>query len=275
VRPAVAAMLLVWSAGAQPVPTAVYTLSDYHTTRWTTEPDPVSKIAGVCRVAPGPAHPVLACSAPPAGVPRQGGRYFYSVVLFRDLEENLYLATCAATARDARCGELRAGQTFTAEVEDRTIRIVVGDEQVPLRILDLRPKPATIDSPTPGTPSQVRPSTGSPSSPSWSKASDSPGAPSSAQPSSVSISAGAPSQVTHSEASTPLVSPTSGRLIVYCRVGSARVWVDNLLIGQPPAEAPVLPGRHTVRVQAAGFRVWTRTVEVPRGGVARVVADLR
>lgn len=273
-------LVLAWflaaaAAAAQPVLTAVYTLADHHTTRWTAERDPLRKIAGVCRITT-PAVPAftLACVGPPVWDPRTGRRYFYGVTLFRDLEENLYLAACAATTRNDRCNDLKAGQTFSAEVEEQTIRVVVDDEQLPLRILEFRPKPKTIDSPTPGTPSQVKPTSGAPSVVSWSKAPPSNGAPSQVQPSKVTVTSGAPSQVPISEVSVAVAAPTAGRLTVYCATAEARVSIDGKAAGPAPLEIAVIPGRHSVRVEAPGGREWNRTVVVPPGGQVKITAEL-
>jgi hypothetical protein len=253
--------------------TAVYTLADHHTMRWTTDQDPVRKIAGVCRIVSGAAVPTLACAGPPASDPRTGRRYLYSVALLRDLEENLYLAACAATTRQERCNDLRAGQTFSAELEEQTVRVVIDQEQLALRVLERRPKPVTIDSPTKGTPSQVKPSAGAPSPVSWSRPPPSSGTPSQVRPSEVSVAAGAPSRVSISEVSVAADAPTSGRLILYCDHPQARVFVDGKLAGTAPLEAPVVPGRHLVRVSAPGRPEWSRTVVIPPGGSVKVTAE--
>lgn len=273
------ALLLVCPALAQdsrpgPTLTAVHTLADHHTIRWTSERDPLVKIAGVCRITPGQSAYTLACTGPPVSEPRSGRRYLYSIVLFRDLEQNHYLAACSETSRNTPCDDLKAGQTFSAEVEDRTLRIVIHGEQLPLRILEFRPHVPT-DSLTRGTPSQVRPAPGAPSDVSWSKASVTRGSPSDARPSQVSVSDGAPSAAQPSEASTAVASSTSARLHVYCPIGSAQVYVDGQLIGHPPVDVPVAPGRHSVLVRVVGRPDWFRRVEVVGGKITRVAADLR
>lgn len=272
-------LILAWilagpAALAQPVLTAVYTLADHHTVRWSEERDPVSKVAGVCRMVPGTPLFSLACTAPPVGAPRKGGRYYYGVVLLRDLEENLYLAACAAASRETRCNDLKAGQTFSAEVEEQTIRLVVDAEQLPLRIFEFRPRPTTIDSPTRGTPSQVRPSSGAPSQAPWSRTTESQGTPSQTQPSVVSAAGGTPSRLSISEPSIAVAATTAGRLWLYCATPLARVFLDGKMVGTAPLDIPVLPGRHTLRVQAAGHREWNRTVVVPAGGQVKVTAEL-
>lgn len=261
------------AARAQPAQTAVYTLADHHTTRFTEDRDPLAKMAGACRIGPGDPLPTLACGPPPAGR-RIGGRHFYAFALFRDLEENLYLAACSATARDTPCSLIRAGQTFTAEVDDTQIRIVIAGAQLPLRIMEARPRPISIDSPTRGAPSAVRAASGAPSSPSWSKVSESRGAPSDVAPSAAPESAGAPTRLSRSEVSTAASSPTAGRLYLYCPAATARVWVDGRWVGPPPLEIPVIPGRHSVLVRAAGFKDWSQTVQVPAGGSVRLTAEL-
>ncbi len=254
--------------------TAVYTLADHHTARWSTEPDPLKKIDGVCRIVPGGALFTLSCAAGPAIEPRVGQRQFYSVALFRDLEENLYMAACNATTRNTRCDDVRAGQTFSAEVEDRTIRVVVRGEQLPMRILESRPRPKDIDSPTPGTPSQVKPTPGTPSNPSWSQPPVTRGTPSDVRPSDVSAAAAPASTVAPSEVSNATASPTGARLHVNCSNGAARVFVDEQSIGAPPAEIPVRPGSHVVTVRAPGYRDWVRRVDAAAGRTTTVTADL-
>lgn len=274
-----AMLAMAAAAAAQDAPsagaslTAVYTLADHHTTRFTADRDPLVKIEGACRITPAETTYTLSCSGPPAER-RLGRRHFYSVVLFQDLNETLYMAACAALSRDNLCEELRAGQTFSAEVEDRAIRIVIHGEQLPLRILEMRPKPVAIDSPTRGTPSDVRPSAGAPSKVPYSNVPPDAGTPSNVPPSQVSVAAGVPSGAPPSEVSTAATSPTGARLYVYCSSGAARIYVDNRLVGRSPANVPLVPGRHTVVVKAEGFADWSQRVEVPAGKIIRITAEL-
>ncbi len=262
---------------AQDVPsapklTAVYTVADQRISRWTNEKDPLAKIKGVCDTGTGEPPRSVFCAPPLVSEPRTGRRHYYSIALFRDLDENHYLAACASAYRNTSCEELRAGQTFSAEVEDRTIRIVIHDEQLPLRILQFRPHPVTT---TQGTPSQARPTPGAPSVPSWSRASETRGTPSEVRPSDVSAAAGPPSSVEPSDVSIALPSSTGARLYVNSSTGSARIYVDGHLIGPPPVDVPVVPGRHTVTVRAQGFPEWTRRIETPAGKITRLTAELR
>jgi len=269
-------MLAPLAAGAQTFPTAVYTLADHHAVRWAPETNPLSKIAGACRISPAQESFTLTCAGRPSPEPREGRRHFFSIVLFRDLEETLYQAACAATTRDDPCEDLRAGQTFSAEVaaEDRIIRIVHRGQQFSLRILEMRPRPVSVDSPARGTPSNVRPSTGTPSAVPYSQLSQSRGTPSSVVPSAVEVAAGAPSLAPPSEVTPSSIAPTSARLYVYCSTGSARVFVDNQPLGAAPLEIPLIPGRHTVLVRAPGYRDWARNVQLAPGETVRVTASL-
>lgn len=254
--------------------TAVHTLADHHTTRFSADRDPVTKVAKVCGIIPASPLFTLSCAPPQASEPRTGRRYFYSIVLFRDLDENLYVAACAAPTRSTNCDELRAGQTFSAEVEEQTVRIVMRNEQLPLRILEFRPPPVTIDSPTKGTPSQAKPTPGAPSDVPYSRAPFTRGAPSEVRPSDVSVAVGPPSVAPPSETSNPVVSPNGARLYLYSSIGSAHVYVDDHLIGPPPVDVPLLPGRHTILVRAPGFPDWVRRVETPGGKTTRLFAEL-
>jgi hypothetical protein len=255
--------------------TAVYALSDHHTSRFSPDRDPVTKIAKVCSIQPSSPLFTLSCSVPPVNEPRTGRRFYYSIALFRDLDENLYMAACAAPTRNTNCNELRAGQTFSAEVEEQIIRIVIRDEQLPMRILEFRPPPASIDSPTKGTPSQAKPTPGTPSNVPYSRVPPTRGTPSEVRPSDVSVAAGPPSVAPPSEVSNPVVSPNSARLYLYSSVGSARVYVDDQQIGAPPVDVPLVPGRHIITVRAPGFRDWVRRVETPGGKTTRLFAELQ
>ena len=269
---AVLASVVCLLAQDPPKLTAVHTVADHHTNRWTDDKDPLVKIKGVCEIGMGEPPRSLSCAPAPGAEPRTGRRHFYTIVLLLDLDENHYLAACASTYRNTACDELRAGQTFSAEVEGQTIRLVIHDTQLPLRILEFPRHPVTT---TEGTPTHARPTPGSPSSPSWSKASEARGTPSDVRPSDVSVAAGAPSSAEPSDTSVALPSPTGARLYVSSSTGSARIYVDGQLIGPPPADVPVVPGRHTVTVRAPGFPDWTRRIDAPAGKITRLSAELR
>ncbi len=269
------------AVGAQEVPpqvpilTAVYTRAAYHTARRTTERDPFAAAAGSCAIAPADSSFTLNCQSPSPPKRRSGRRYYYSIVLFQDLNDTVYLAACYAGARESRCGDLKEGQTFPAEVQDRNIRIVMRGEQLPLRILETRPRPVSIDSPTSGTPSEVRPSAGTPSRAPYSNVPFTAGTPSNVRSSDVPPSPGSPSNVPLSQVSPSIASAFGARLYVYCDNGAAQVSVDGQVVGRPPLEIPLPPGRHTVVVQAHGYPSWVRQVDVPAGQTTRITADLR
>jgi hypothetical protein len=253
--------------------TAVYALADYHTSRWTENPDPLARLPGVCEIVPADSSYTLSC-AEPAPERRAGRRYYYSVILFSDLNETLYVAACASPARNSTCAELRAGQTFSAEAGDQTLAIVAKGQQLPMRILQTRPKPVTIGSPTNGTPSNVRPSAGAPSKVPYSNAPFTRGTPSNVRPSQVPVDAGTPSAVSPAETSTAVASPAGARLYVQSSNAAARVYVDGQFVGNPLVDVPLAPGPHTVVVRAEGYPDWLRRVDLPPGQTTRLTAAL-
>ncbi len=255
--------------------TAVDILADHHTSRWTSAGEPLLEISGACSVIVSPPSYRLDCSTASVLEPRGGRRHFFSIVLFRDLDGNVYMAACSASSAESRCGDLKAGQTFSAEVEGQIIRIVMGGGQLPLRILEFYPRPIAFDSLTRGTPSQLRPSVGAPSNAPYSEVAESRGSPSDVRPSEFSMAAGAPSAALPSDVSAALVSPNGARLYLYSSRGSAQVYVDGQLIGHPPIDVPLLPGRHTVLVREPGFRDWFSRIEIPAGTIAKITAELR
>jgi hypothetical protein len=258
-----------------PLPTAVHSIADFHTSRWTAETDPLASLTGVCRITPTGESVTLRCAPPPSREAKTSRQYNYTFVLFQDLEQTLYLTACVRLTAQDPCGGLTTGQTFSAEVQDRTLRIVYAGRQYPLRILERRPRARRIDSPARGTPSGARPSTGTPSRVPYSQVQATLGTPSSIRPSEAPASDGAPSQVVPSDVRPSAASPTSARLHLRCAVGSAQVFVDNQLVGTGTVEVPLLPGRHTVVVRARGYRPWTQTVQLQPGGIARLTAELR
>jgi len=266
---------------AQPTPpaealaTSVYTLDEHHTSRRTEAKDPLEPISGVCRIAGSEGSWSLECSGPPGRAARTGREHHYTVALFLDLDRTLYLAACSDPNPDSRCQGVKAGVAFPSEVEDRTLRLGVGSEQILLRILETRRRPATIDSPARGTPSQTRPSTGAPSLIPYSGVEDSRGTSSQVTASQVSQSAGAPSDTPPSKPSIAVAPPTGGRLSLYCANVSANVYIDKQWMGHPPLEAPLPPGRHTVVVRARGYRGWSRSVDIPAGATVRLRAELQ
>ena len=258
-----------------PLLTAVYTIADLHPIRRTNERDPVTKIAGLCQIVPDLPLASLSCTSDPLREDRTGRRYYYSVVLLRDLHEELYLAACSSLLRDSICGQLRAGQTFPAEVEGGVIRLVTAGQQLSLRILEHRAPPVDIDSPTAGTPSQVKPSVGTPSNVPYSNVRDSLGTPSSVLPSEASLTTGSASTLPLSEPSSALASPGGGsRLYLEASAAPAGVYIDNQWLGYAPQVLPLVPGQHTVRVEAKGFPAWAQTIRLGPGETLRLRADL-
>jgi hypothetical protein len=70
-------------------------------------------------------------------------------------------------------------------------------------------------------------------------------------------------------------STAAGALSISSRPLGARVLVDGRAVGTTPMKlAGVTPGAHRVRIELAGYRPWTTTVQVGRTGEARVAASL-
>ncbi len=67
-------------------------------------------------------------------------------------------------------------------------------------------------------------------------------------------------------------------VVVYLQVGSsppgARLFVDGEDAGETPARVPVSLGTHDIRLELAGYRGWTRTIQVPEGFKENSVFDL-
>jgi hypothetical protein len=258
-----------------PLLTAVYTIADLHPIRRTTERDPVTKIAGLCQIVPGLPLASLSCTSDPLREDRTGRRYYYSVVLLRDLHEELYLAACSSLLRESICGELRAGQTFPAEVEGGVIRLVTAGQQLSLRILEHRGPPVDIDSPTAGTPSQVKPTAGTPSNVPYSNIPETAGTPSNIVPSAASLTTGSASSLPLSEPSSSLGSPNgASRLYLEASASPAGVYIDNQWVGYAPQMLPLVPGQHTIRVEAKGVPAWAQTIRLGPGETLRLRADL-
>ena len=270
-----AAAALAQDAAPEPLLlTAVSARAAYHTTRRVTERDPLAPAADFCIIVPEQTSFKLSCTSRPTSDRGSGRRYYYSIVLFQDLDQAAYLAACSSTVRDSLCGELAEGQTFSAEVQDRAIRIVTRGQQLPLRILERRPPPVSIDSPTRGTPSEVKPATGTPSQVPYSNAPPAQGTPSNIRPSEAPRSGGTPSNLPISQVSTAVASPGAAKLYLYCDNGLAQVFVDDQPMGNAPLETPIVPGRHTVIVKADGFEDWIRRIDFTAGQTTRLTAKL-
>jgi hypothetical protein len=64
-------------------------------------------------------------------------------------------------------------------------------------------------------------------------------------------------------------------LVVESRPAGAAVFVDGRLAGQTPLSLPdVRVGSHAVRIERAGYRIWTASVSISAGEQNRVTASL-
>lgn len=76
-------------------------------------------------------------------------------------------------------------------------------------------------------------------------------------------------------AEPPVVTATTGSLVVESRPAGAAVFVNGQQIGVTPLSLPELPpGTHRVRLELSGFSPWVTTAEVRAGERARVAASL-
>jgi hypothetical protein len=224
-------------------------------------------------------------------------------VLFRDLDETLYLAGCpliedpsqpsAGTQGDpsqqkqpsgqerdesglrlrdeADCNDLEAGQTFSAEVEKDVIRIVMRGRQLPLTLFAVDPKVLALGDPSPLKVSDTPPSSRSqPIDPSQLPAQPEPKwspPPLEGVASSVSkpaSGAGVPG------AKTAL---RTGRFVLECSQGPAEVYLDDAYVGNCPVDLPLIAGPHAVTVRRTGKDEWRREFRVEAGGTVRLKVD--
>jgi hypothetical protein len=292
-------------------PTAVFTL-DVARRTFPTEPGARLDLqfrqwAQSCKLAPkGPLH-VLECPDVPAEAAGIREQVTVAVALFRDLNEVLYVAGCpriedpakAAVASealdiitpeapadkreekldvglrlpDARdCLRLEAGQTFSAEVENDEIRIVIRGRQLPLTLLEARPKPLAL-----GDPRSPKISANSPTSrpaggidpsqlpeqpePKWSP-------PPLREGTGTVAKAGPGSGV--AGAKTDL---RTGRFVIECAQGPAQVYIDDAYMGACPVDTPLIAGEHEVTVRVLNQEDWVREFRVEAGETVRLKAE--
>ena len=261
-----------------------------------------------CKLVPkGDLH-VLECPDVPAEAPGNPEQEVtVAVALFRDLNEVLYVAGCpriedpAKTAvasealdiatpeapeakrneesevglrlADARdCLRLDAAQTFSAEVESDEIRIVIRGRQLPLTLLEARPKPLAL-----GDPRSPKISANSPTSrpaggidpsqlpeqpePKWSP-------PPLREGTGTVAKAGAGTGV--AGAKTDL---RAGRFVIECAQGPAQVYIDDAYMGACPVDTPLIAGEHAVTVRVLNQEDWVREFRVEAGETVRLKAE--
>ncbi len=212
-----------------------------------------------------------------------------SLALFRDLDESIYLAGCpsldqlekieerseeranrnlptelgtarekaaeeqrkqAAEATRRDCGDVAPGQTFSLEVKDRDLRIVIRGRQLPFTIFGFRPRdkpigtydepPIPTDAPRIGPVPRVA-ENGMPriKAPLWHL----PTAKAIAR--SVRLTGGA---------GEPL---GTGRFVVSCEKPTP-IYVDSAYFGLCPIEMPLIAGPHTLQAKHRDGHEWNR-----------------
>ncbi|MDA1314653.1 MAG: hypothetical protein O2968_15040 [Acidobacteria bacterium] len=218
-----------------------------------------------------------------------------SLALFRDLDEGIYLAGCpsleqlekiekrheeqanrgpqpktraaqeqasqeaekqAAEATRRDCGDLASGQTYSLEVKDQDLRIVIRGRQLPFTIFGFRPKdkpigtydkpPIPTDAPRIGPLPRVS-EDGMPrtEAPLWHLP------PAKAIARSARLTGGG----------GPL---RTGRFVVACGT-PAPIYVDNGYLGVCPLDLPLIAGPHTLQAKYRDGRDWSREFRLGAG----------
>lgn len=234
--------------------------------------------AGACRVVPGGALVELDC--PPPAEPRAGEEARFAAtataVLFRDLEETVFVAACpsldsirkfspdetadeedepAGPSPDDRrdCEDLGTGQTYPAERFERGIRVVTRGRRFELTLYRTEPKPRTTR-----TPYELTPTRGSlgPAGPKNVTVYEPIAAPEITWEPQEEPAALAGSSNARRSLRDPGPARTdlrTGMLDVECsRTAEVRVFVDGVYLGRAPLRAPLVAGRHELTLAKAG-----------------------
>jgi hypothetical protein len=286
---------------ASPSPTrstAVFTLEAQHRVLLDGEDNPISnqldRWAEPCQIGgDGPAATLDCPSSPTAPEPAAespGREVPATLVLFRDLDETVYLAGCPfvetdpASEADSRsettakgfkpedlrnCKDLAAGQTFSSEVEDGRLRIVIRGQQLALKVYEVREKPTGTDTPYLSTPSRRLPPTGPPTRgervglepqtpPKWEP------------PQTPAPTAGKASERRLSGVAPAHTSLRTGHLTVECASRQAEILIDGAYLGACPVTTLLIAGPHTVNIQQAGKAEQVRDIEIEAGKTLRL-----
>lgn len=277
----IAVVLLVSAAGlaGQEKPTAVYTL-DHEQRRFAADAPlekEVEQWASSCSIETGGEafeEPALSLKCPSSAAPESEGGQTAALVLLRDLNENVYLAGCPAQdvlrredERNAKdpdaepdpafaqiledCRAVLTGRSFSATVEQETLKLVIRGRRLEMTIYHRRNPEMSL-----GAPYNPKPSRGSlghagpptvtggmpdpsPEEAPWAPPNE-PAALVEARPAKPALRAPQPAR-------TDL--PT-GRLRVTCRQGE--VWIDQAWMGRCPIDMPIAAGEHRVEIRGAG-----------------------
>ncbi len=293
-------------AGPAARPTAVFTL-DAEYTEFTDVPGESLRArfqawAGTCRIVPHEGLFRLECPSP-LGVPsRRATRddsevVKASLVLFRDLDEVVYLAGCPVFEKDSAdrdrghdrarkkqpekpvavdefdardCRDLAPGQTFSTELERETLKIVIRGRQLPLTLFEVLPAKTNISSPYEPRPSHLRQALGSLSARGSDRGLPPPAEPKFKPPPLNGQSPGRPSTTALLDAPTARTSLRTGHLALKCPSGQTEVYVDNAYYGACPIELPLVAGRHSVAVRQRGRDDCVHQFEIKAGQTVRL-----
>jgi len=287
------------AAPPTPLKTAVFTLDAEHHLLIANQDDSLAdqldQWASRCRIEPADASLALSClqaltNPPVGGRPGPLDGIPATLALFWDLDETAYLAGCplseegtdrpgepgrnGAGAQPAKpddirdCEDIAAGQTFSAEVEDGLLRIVIRGRQLPLRIFTVREKPKAIYTPYISTTSprlpDVDPRTtrelnglAPQNQPRWEP------------PQLSSASSGKPSVPRFSGAAPAHTSLRTGRLTIECASREVTILIDGVYMGACPATTLLLAGPHTLTLRSPGETERTHDIHIGAGGSLR------
>lgn len=291
-------------------PTAAFTLDverrGFVPSREKPVAEQMSAWAETCSVVSGDPIYTLHCRpgpperrAPPQDLPEL---IEASLVLFRDLDEVLYVAGCpviedvpesepavelesprdgpgrrprprpkAVDERDVRdCASIEKGRTFTTLIEHDVMKIVIRGRQLPLTIFDVRPKQITSGSPYELTPARTRASPAPNPLPASSRTPEPGAEPEFRPPPLGQQSEGRPSRLNSNGAPPAKTSLRTGRLVIECESSRAAVYVDGAYYGSCPLQLPVIAGSHSITVRRPRREDWVHKVIVGAGKALKV-----
>lgn len=247
-----------------------------------------------CRIVAGGALYVLQCPPAEARVrsfhgDRAPESVEVSIALFRDLDEGIYLAGCpsveelkriekrakeppilhfgqdsdteqeekeAAEATQRDCRDVAPGQTFSVEVEDEELRIVIRGRQLPFTIFGFHPKDKPI-----GTYDEPVITTSAPRIGPRARVSKA-GVPRVEPPLWHLPPAKAVARAVRlAGRDEPL---RTGRFVVGCQTPSP-VYVDSAYMGLCPLDMPLIAGPHTLSAKRRGTNDWVREFRMEAG----------
>ena len=204
----------------------------------------------------------ISCETQPAG---SGVPLVYHVALVVGSNQVGYIVSCGGgLVRRIGCHPLSAGQLLKGSVENDKLRVSVDGKTKTYRIETsayigpLTRKASDESTPSAATPRE--PSETMSSQPSVKRAVE---VETSSEAASSSRQTGQPSS--QADTATVMVSsePTGGD-----------IYVDGNFMGNAPSLLQLPTGSHTIRVEAKGQKVWSRTVSLTAGGKITINAQL-